>query len=152
MQPHTDKSTVLALAIRDLIILNKESLGLEDTDFIGYGDHNSVTGAKAVTVMSGTKRRSLAGVAGPGGRSKNELEVIIQIFYAKLENEEAARLAVDQLSEQTESLLHQDTTMGGIIIHGFVQNWIPGVIYRESSMYRVVQLIYVGQTKTNITP
>lgn len=148
---HTDKSTVLALAIRDKIIANKLTLGLDADSFVAYGDHNNVPGGKAVTVSAGTKNRELAGVSGPGGRTLNQLEVVITVYYMKTEAEESARLATDQLGEGIESLLHQDTTMGGIIIHGFVRQWVPGVIIRETSMFRVVQLHFVGQTKTNVT-
>lgn len=148
---HTHKSTVLALAIRDKIIANKLSVGLEEDSFVAYGDHKNIPTGKAVTVASGTKLRELAGVAGPGGRTKNTMEVVASVFYSVLENEETARLACDTLAENIEDLLHTDTTMGGIIIHGFVQEWVPGVIFRETSMFRVVQLHFVGQTKTNVT-
>jgi hypothetical protein len=56
------------------------------------------------------------------------------------------------LAEEIVDLLHQDTTMGGIIIHGFVTDWIPGVAFKATSQYRAVQLNFAGITKTNITP
>lgn len=149
--PHTDKSTVLALAIRDKIIANKVACGLEADGFVAYGDHNNIPGGKAITVASGTKTRELAGVAGPGGRTLNTMEVVISVFYMVVEAEETARLTVDQIAESVETLLHSDTSMGGLIIHGFVREWTPGIIYRETSMFRVVQLHFVGQTKTNVT-
>lgn len=148
---HTDKSTVLAIALRDKIIANKEALGLATDDFVAYGDHNNIPGGRAITVASGTKTRELAGVAGPGGRTLNTMEVVISVFSMVLEQEQIARLAVDQMAEAVEALLHTDTTVGGIIIHGFVRDWVPGIIYRETSMFRVVQLHFVGQTKTNVT-
>lgn len=148
---HTDRSTILAIAIRDKIAANKASVGLDSTDFVEYGDHNNIPGGKAITVASGTKTRELAGVAGPGGRTLNTMEVVISVFYMVVEAEATARLAVDQMAESVEALLHSDTTMGGIIIHGFVREWVPGVIYRETSMFRVVQLHFVGITKTNLS-
>lgn len=148
---HTHKSTVLAIALRDIIIANKPSVGLEEGDFVAYGDHNNIPTGRAITLASGTKLRELAGVAGPGGRTKNTMEVVISVYYSVIENEADARLAVDQIAENVEDLLHKDTTVGGIIIHGFVQEWTPGVIFRETSMFRVVQLHFVGQTKTNVT-
>jgi len=149
--PHTHKTTIVALAIRDIIKANRAVIGLDDNDFVAYGDHNNFPTGKAVTVTSGTKRRTLAGVTGPGGRTLNNMEVVISIYYSVLENEETARLAVDVMAENVEDLLHEDTTVGGIIIHGFVQEWVPGILYRETSMFRVVQLHFVGQTKTNVT-
>lgn len=146
--PHTDKSTVVALAIKDLILSNKETLGL---DYVDYGDHNNIPGGKSVAVRAGTKRRELAGVAGPGGRTLNRIEVLVSVYFSVLDNEANARRNIDELAEKIEDLLHEDTTVGGLIIHGFVNDWIPDTVYRETSMYRLVQLTFVGQTKTNIT-
>lgn len=148
---HTHKSTVLALAIRDKIRTNKVAVGLDSDSFVDYGDHNNITGGKAATVSAGTKNRELAGVAGPGGRTLNLIEVVVTVYYMKVEDEATARLAVDQIAENIEDLLHEDTTMGGTIIHGFVRQWVPGIIMRETSQFRVVQLHFVGQTKTNVT-
>lgn len=147
----THKSTVLAQALLQTIKDNKVTVGLDADSFVAYGDHNNVPGGKAVTVSAGTKNRELAGVAGPGGRTLNILEVVITVYYMKVEAEETARLTVDQIAENIEDLLHQDTKVGDIIIHGYVRQWVPGVIMRENSMFRVVQLHYVGQTKTNVT-
>lgn len=147
----THKSTDLALAIRDTIRTNKLTLGFDTNSFIEYGDHNNVPGGKAVTISAGTKTRDLAGVAGPGGRTENHMEVVITVYYMKIEAEVDARLAVDRLAENVEDLLHKDTTMGGLIIHGFVTQWVPGTITRDASMFRVVQLHFVGRTKTNVT-
>lgn len=148
---HTHKSTVLAQALLQKIQTNKVAVGLDADSFVDYGDHNNILGGKAVTVSAGTKNRELAGVSGPGGRTLNILEVVITVYYMKTEAEASARLAADQMAENIEDLLHQDTTAGGVIIHGFVRQWVPGVIVRENSMFRVVQLHYVGQTKTNVT-
>ena len=148
---HTDRTTVLALAIKDKIAAAKSSLGLAPETFVAYGDHNNIPGGKAITVTSGTKNRELAGVAGPGGRTLNTMEVVISVFSMVLATEASARLEVDQLSEAVEKLLHSDTTMGGIIIHGYVRDWVPGVVYRETSQFRVVQLHFVGITKTNLS-
>lgn len=146
--PHTDQSTVLAEAIVAKIKANQESLGL---DIVLYGEQNNVPGGLAVVVYCGTKRRPIAGVAGPGGRTDNYMEIMIDIHNSVYSSEEDGRLLVDRLAERVETLLHQDTTMGGIIIHGWVQEWRPGITFKENSMYRSVQLFYVGRSKTNIT-
>lgn len=146
----TSKSTVVASAIVDLIeeAVEDEELAIDE---VYYGDHNNIPVGTAVAVTPGTKRRELAGVAGPGGRSMVYMEIVVLIYYSVVTDEATARLHVDQLAESIEDLLHADTTLNGIIIHGFVTEWIPGVIHKPKSMFRVVQLTYTAQTKVNIT-
>lgn len=145
---HTYKATVLAMAIKDLIEANKATLGINE---VYYGDHNNIPVGISAAITAGTKHRDLAGVSGPGGRSMNTLNVVIFIYYSVVEAEATARLAVDQIGEAVEDLLHTDTTMGGLLIHGFVQDVIPGTVFKENSMFRAVELDYQGKTKTNIT-
>jgi hypothetical protein len=147
--PHTDKVTVLAQYIQALINTNKVTLGLDD---VLYGDQQNMPKAQTAVISSGQKTRTLDGVAMPGGMSRNLMRVIITVYNSTVASEATQRLAVDQQAEAIEALLHQDTTMGGNIIHGFVESIEPGVTFRTGSMYRATQLTFVGQTKTRITP
>ena len=138
----------MAKAIVEILIEHKGELGLDE---IYYGDHNNIPVAKAIAVTPGTKRRELAGVAGPGGRGMNEMQIVLFLYYSVVEDEATAREAVDTLAEDIEDILHEDTTLDGIIIHGFVNEWIPGVVHKATSMFRVVQMNYAARSKTNIT-
>lgn len=146
--PLTDRTTVLATYIKNLIQTNKVALAI-DQDVI-YGDHNNILGGVSVVVESGTKSRTLARVAFPGGGTQNGMIVLITVYNNKTGSEAVERLKVDQISENIENLLHQNTTMGGNIIHGYVHTWQPGVRFKPSSMFRVVEMLYVGQSKTNL--
>ena len=146
---HTYKVTVLAQAIMNKIDANKDFLQIDE---VYYGDQQNLPAGKCVAVWPAYKRRPLAGVQGPGGYADNMMEVNIMVYYSVLETEAEARLAADQLSEDIEDLLHQDTTMGGILIHGWCDEWIPGEVFRDNSMFRTVRLHYFGRTKTGITP
>lgn len=147
--PHTDKTSVLAQAILTKINTNLVSLGLNAAY---YGDQNNIPVAKAAVVMPGIKRRVQEGVGGPGGRSRNYMEVLIFIHNSTVGDEGTQRLVTDQLAEAVEALLHADVTVGGIIIHGFVENMDPGITFINGSQFRTVQMTYTGQTKTQITP
>lgn len=147
-QPHTDRCTVLALAIKAKIEENKKTLGF---DQIFFGEQIKIPAGKVVVVDCGTKERSLEGVAGPGGRTRNRMLVTITVYNSVSGSEEEQRIAVNELSEEIEHLLHQDTSVGGIIIHGYVERWEPGLIFRPNSMFRAVQMDFYGQTKTNLT-
>jgi hypothetical protein len=146
--PHTSRSTVVAKAIYTLLSGRKVELGIDE---VYYGDHNNIPVGKAITVTPGNKRRELAGVSGPGGRGMNNMEILLLVYFSILDDEASARYAVDLTAENVEDILHEDTTLNGIIIHGFVSDWIPGVIHKPGSQFRVVQLNYQAKTKTNIT-
>jgi len=145
---HTSRSTVVAKAIQTLLDSRKVEL---DLDEVYYGDHNNIPVGKAVSITPGNKRRELAGVSGPGGRGMNNMEILLLVYYSLLEDEASARFAVDTIAENIEDVLHEDTTLNGIIIHGFVSEWIPGIIHKPGSQFRVVQLNYQAKSKTNIT-
>lgn len=147
--PHTDKVTVLAQAIMAVLETNKAALGLDD---VLYGDQQNIPKAKTAVVSAGTKNRVLDGVAMPGGMSRNFMKVVITIYNSTVGAEEAQRLVVDQQAEAVEAKLHEDTTVGGIIIHGYVESIEPGVTFRAGSMFKATQLTFIGQTKTRITP
>lgn len=146
---HTALTSVLAEAIFDKINDNKSTLGIRA---VYYGNHNMVPDSPAAVVIPGRKNRSLAGVSAPGGRTMNELNVVVDILTQNVKDGESlARLEIDQLAESVETLLHQDTTMGGIIIHGYVTTWDPGVQFINSSQFRVVRMSYLGITKTYLS-
>lgn len=145
---HTDKGTVVALAIVDLLTANKDSLGL---DQVYYGDQINLPNAKCAAVRPGRKTRDRAGVAGPGGRMMNNMPIIINVYNSAVGSEGNERLAVDQLAEAIEDLLHQDITLGGITLDGYVSEFDTEPNFRTGSMFRVVQLTYSARSKTNLT-
>jgi len=146
--PHTDKSTVVAQYIFNLITTNKVALGLDN---VLYGDQNEITPGKVAVVATGRKDRTLARVAFPGAGTLNRMIILVTIYNNTVGGEATKSLETDQLAEAVEHLLHQNTTMGGNIIHGFVETFDPGYNFRRGSMFRATQLVFVGQTKTNLT-
>src|SRR6185503_7500357 len=137
---HTDNDTVLALAIRDIIEANKGALGL---DIVLYGYHNLIPTSTAAVVMARGKTRALAGVQGPGGRTLNNLMIGIDIHRSKVGDEETATTLED--------LINNDTTVGGLIIHGFFDRVDRGdTSFMNGSMFRTVVMSYTGTTKTLI--
>lgn len=153
---HTDRSTVLAKAIKATIEASKDELGI---DSIFYGDQNNLPKATTVTIEPGVKNRDLEGVGGvltsggnrSGGRTLNVMQVLINVYSSQYGSESDQRLRVQELAEEIEHLLHQDTSVGGIIIHGFVETWDPGMVFKAGTMFRAVQMTFTGQTKTMLT-
>lgn len=148
--PNTDRSTTLATHIKNLIMANKGELGIEA---VYYGKHIMNPKSPTVVVMSGTMDRTLRGVANPGGRTGNEITVLIDVMAADVLNgEEASRLAVDTLAEDVEKLLHTYPNMEGLVIHGFVRRRDPGEVFISGSTWRAVRLTYVGTSLTYLSP
>lgn len=146
--PHTDDDTILATAIRDLINANKNDFGIDD---VLYGYHIMIPRASAVIVQAAGYIKNLVGVQGPGGRADNQLNVGIDVHISAVGDEETERRKVDDLSKLITTLLHEDTTVGGIIIHGFVNGATRGnTIMANNSMFRTVQMTFVGRTRTLI--
>ncbi len=146
--PHTDNVTVVAVALYNLINANKGSLGI---NIVLFGNQNMIPSSPAVVVNPGTKRRDLAGVSAPGGRVMNEMSVFIDVHSSKVGDEFAERLAVDQLAEAVEVKIHSDVTLGGILIHGFVNEWDPGETFIQGSAFRTVRMTFIGKTKTYLS-
>ena len=148
MANHTDKVTPVAIFIKDLLIANRTSLGLRD---VLFGDQNMIPETPFAVVNCGPKRRQLAGVSAPGGRTMNSLTVFIDIHSSAVGSEADERLKLDQLADLIETKIHADPTCGGIIIHGFVTDWDPGQFFIGNSMFRTVRMTFVGETKTYLS-
>ena len=144
----TDNSTVLAQAIMAKIVANQQTLKVRD---VLYGEQIMIPRSPTVVVLLGTKTRILAGVSAPGGRTENDMTVLIDIHSMKVGDEATERLAMDQLAESVEKLLHADTQMGGLLIHGFVTEYIPGETVLQNGEFRTVRLTYIGRSKTYLT-
>lgn len=155
---HTDRTTVVALYIRDLLRTNAGSLGLDATKII-YGEQVAIPGGLSVVVDSGTKNRTLRGSTAKevspgvfsGGRTENRILVTITVFNSAYGSEETERIAVDQKAEDIEHFLHQDTSLNNNIVHGFVETLNPGITLKAGTMFRTTQMIYSALTKTNLT-
>lgn len=145
---HTDLTSVVALTIFDLTKDNKGILGIND---VLFGNQTMVPRSPCVIITPGPKRRELAGVSAPGGRTLNHLIVYIDVLTSRVGVEAEERLALDQLSENVEKIVHADTTLGGIIIHGFIGEWEPGETFIQDTQFRLVRMTFEGQSKTYLS-
>ncbi len=147
--PHTDDDTVMAQKIFDIIDADKVNQGIAD---VLWGNQIMIPRSPAVVVSANGKRRTLAGVTGPGGRTANVLLATIEVHRSKVGDEEPERKLTDNMATAVERLLHADVTLQGIIIHGFVEQVDRGeATLANNSMFRTARLSFVGQTKTYLT-
>jgi len=145
---NTEFTSVLAVAIQKIITDNMLTLGLKA---VMYGDQNQIPLSPTALVVPGPRRRDLAGVSAPGGRVDNWLTVFIDILSSAVGSESDERLKLDQISEKVEKKLHEDVQLGGLLIHGFVNEWDPGLSYLQGGQFRTSRLIYIGRSKTYLS-
>lgn len=147
--PHTDDDVVVAEYIFDLITANKANLLLDD---VLYGNHTQIPLGGTAIVTAGGKRRELAGVSAPGGRTTNTMSVLVELHWSKVGDEATERRAVDNRATALEQLVHQDTTLGGIIIHGFFEQVDRGETESSNTgMFRTVRMGFTGISKTYLS-
>lgn len=145
---NTAKTSVLAEFMQNLLKTNKTSLGLQE---VYYGQQSMIPVSPVVVVTPGEKTRDLAGVSAPGGRTDNWLTVYVDVLSSKVGSEEEIRKYLDELADSVEEFLHQDTTMEGYVIHGFVISWDPGITFIANSQFRTVRLTWRGRSKTYLS-
>ncbi len=150
--PNTDRTTFVAQHIISLLEANKNEFATPIVDVL-YGKHGMIPNSPTVVVMSGVKDRTLRGVASPGGRTNNEMNVLIDVMGADvLAGESVGRLAIDTLAEDIEHYLHTYPNMAGLIIHGYVRRSDPGELFINNSSWRTVRLTFVGTSLTYLSP
>ena len=150
--PNTDRTTLLASHIIDLLQAQKSEFATPVIDVL-YGKHGMIPNSPTIVVMSGVTDRTLRGVAAPGGRTSNELNVLIDVMGADvLAGESAGRLAIDTLAEDVEHYLHSFPNMDGLVIHGYVRRKDPGELFINNSSWRTVRMTYVGTSLTYLSP
>lgn len=147
--PPTDQDEVVAEFIFNLINDNKETLGVED---VLYGNHVMIPRSSAAVVTAMGHNRALAGVAAPGGVTMNTLIVMIDLHWSKVGDESTQRREADAKGTILERKIHADTTCGGLIIHGFINQVDRGETVFNGSMFRTVRMLFNGTTKTYLSP
>lgn len=135
--------------ITNKIDTNKDTLGVRQ---VLMGKHNMVPLSPTVRVVPAPRRRNLVGVSAPGGRVENLFTTYVDVMISDaLVGEAEGMRAVELLANQVEILIHNDVTLGGLIIHGFFVEADPGEEFIQNSKYRVVRLTHTGVSRTYLS-
>jgi len=138
----TDRVSVVCQAIYDLLIANSVALGIED---VWLGDQALLPHTPAACVVPGPLTRELTGMP---NRTDNNMTAYVMIYHSILQNQEVTEMEAIQVSEAVMSLLHQDLSLGGTVIHGYVRTIEPGYSNKARSWYRSSRVTWTGLTKT----
>lgn len=116
-------------------------------DDVYYGDQEKFPRSPSVCVDPGNRQRVLQGVS---FRTDNNFSLYILVYHARIQDNQLTRKEAQQLSEQIETLLHQDPTLGGNVVHSFCSLNESGYVYRAATMYRTNRITFEPYSKTRL--
>lgn len=144
---NTDRFSPVIEYIFDKLKENQVSLQLQD---VYYGDQNMIPRTPAACVDPGNFTKELSGIGGKG-RTDNSTTVYIMVYIARVSDMQAARKEINELSEKIMDVLHEDVTLGGLVVHGLVTSIEPGYATRGQVTMRAARITWQGLTRTLIT-
>jgi hypothetical protein len=72
---------------------------------------------------------------------------MMMLEHGKIQSTEINKKESEELSELVEAKLHEDLTLGGLVIFGYISSIDPGVRLRESEMIRATRLTWDGLSR-----
>jgi hypothetical protein len=134
------RAPVITQRIVDVLTESADELTLKG---VFYGFQQLIPEFPAISVESGRKFR--------GGSSTHRFEirfsVLMMLEHGKIQSTEINKKESEELSELVEAKLHEDLTLGGLVIFGYVSGIDPGVRLRESEMIRATRLTWDGLSR-----
>jgi hypothetical protein len=131
------RAPVITQRIVDILTESTDELALKG---VFYGYQQLIPEFPAISVESGRKSR--------GGNSTHRFEVTFSVLmmleHGKIQSTEINKRESEELSELVEAKLHEDLTLGGLVIFGYISSIDPGVRFRESEMIRATRLTWDG--------
>ena len=138
--PLTDNALIFAEAVFDKLELNKGQLGLQA---VWFGDQDRLPSTPCATIEAGPKQRQLQGAP---RRMLVELTTYVMLYVSIIQDsQENERLAMS-LAEETEAVLHADSTFGNLVNHSYVSANDPGYAKRGGTLLRASRLTFTGQS------
>lgn len=132
----TDSIYVVGTAVYTLLDSRKVDLGLQD---VWYGDQDKTPRTPCVAVETGPKIRTLNGAP---RRTQVDMDVYLLVYHEMIRDTQENQRASEQLSEAIEAVLHEDPTLGGILIHSMVTLNEPGYATRGGALIRASRMTF----------
>lgn len=127
-------------ALLDKLLTNKVALGLADAF---YGDQDLINSTPVACVESGHKINNLDEMA--VNRKLNIIfDTYIIIYASKVSSSEVNKKDSELFAEAIESFIHLDRTLGGLLIHCYITELVPGYSNKNGSLYRSSKLTFHG--------
>jgi hypothetical protein len=142
----TDKVSVVAQAVRAILVEASVRLGLQD---VYYGDQEKIARSPSVAVETGNKNRDLTGAP---RRTTITLQVFLILYHSKVQDNQVTRLECDLMAETIEDELHkaEHVTLGGLVSHSMVTNVEYGYARRANTLWTATRMTYETLSLVNL--
>lgn len=137
----TTELSEVGLFIYNLLDRNSVDLGLSE---IMYGDQVKIPTTPAACVETGSKTQEYNGAP---RRVQVTMEVFVILYLARVGDKQENRMDVEDLAEQVETLIHQDSSLGGLVIYSLVNSIVYGYDVRGGDMIRAARLSVTGASQ-----
>lgn len=140
----TSSLVTFADAIKGLLVTNQDSLGIYQ---VFYGDQAKLPGSPVVCVEPDVKVNELSAAQ---RMLHINLRCQVLVYTSVVTSGEDNRKNADLLSEQIETLLHQDPTVGGNCIHSYVENITSGYATKAGSLVKADKIQFMGLSQSRL--
>lgn len=142
--PNIDRNDTFAAAVTSLLETNKIKLGLED---VWVGDQERLPRTPCAAVEPGPKTRTYNGVP---RRFEVMLEAYILVYVERIQDTQQNVRQSLALAEEIEAVLHEDETVGGLVISSYVSDSTPGYVNRSGTLLSVVRLTFQARSQRRL--
>ncbi len=134
------RAPVVTQKVADLLEANADYLGLKG---VWYGDQELLPDFPCAVVESFTKQRDYATIR----QYDITFRVGILVYVGEIQSSQITKKQSEELAEAVEDLMHENRTLDGMVIHGYVSSMNPGVASRAGKMVRAVRLIFTAKSR-----
>lgn len=143
--PYTKSIPEMVTKVIDVLEAQKVSLGVED---IYYGTQDLKPRYPCISVEGGTKRRGVATTR----QFEIRLGVTIVIYFGKVQSTQLTTKQTEELAEAIENILHDNKTMDGMVVFGYVTRTDPGVTsVGDDMMVKASRIMWEGVSREVFT-
>lgn len=134
------RAPVITQRVVDIYTEAAEELALKG---VYYGYQQLIPAFPALSVESGRKGRVGSGTH----RFEIQFSVLMMLEHGSIQSTEITKKESEELSELIEQKIHEDFTLGGLVLFGYIRSIDPGVRLRESEMIRATRLTWEGLSR-----
>lgn len=139
----TTSIVTIAKALESLLNERKGDLGILA---VYYGDQDMLATTPVVCVEPNMKENNLRR-SGGGKMADPVITTDLLLYHGAVQSTQNNRLEADQFAEAVEAVIHEDFTLGGIIVYGHITLLESGYSRKVGTLYRSTKLTHEAITQ-----